>query len=556
MSRLAQQKTWLFLFFFFLTGLLHFYENDPVEKFRNTIFFCLIFTIHISLLICWLETLYARLLPSRSRTYLIMAAGLMILFLILRTFRYRLILTEIPYRYSWYGYYIPLILIPTLFLMSSCCFLRQERYAREWLFFLPSCLLVLMVLTNDLHHMVFVPMEGAAEFNGNSGTYRYGPGYYVAVLWIGLTLCLGILFLVHATRRLSSLKKVILPAFFLLLILPAIWFRIILSQMGSRSFFELPEIFIFCILGSFESCIRSRLVPYNENYPGFFARMKAPAVIRDLAGKDCYRTEVPLRATEEELRRSLLAPVYPEPDTKLRGKALKSGYAFWEEDEKELHRLNRELTAANEVLDEENDLIRAENLLKERKARLDAERQVYDRIAEALYPVQKKVATLLEKEKPDSPSFRRTLAVCCVLNAYAKRKSNLLLLSEENLNRPNRELFLALQESARFLTCCGIEAAAVGESWSSFPLSMIHDHYDTFETLIETYLTEICRMTVSLTENGIRMAVEKREEEVPLPVVWPVKSLPELPETPLPVSCRESEGLVYLTVRAEKEESA
>ena len=218
---------------------------------------------------------------------------------------------------------------------------------------------------------------------------------------------------------------------------------------------------------------------------------------------------------------------------------IRAGYAFWAEDESGLHRENRRLESANELLSEENGLIRAENELKEKKARLDAQNQVYDKIAAALYPRQKRIAELLEAAGPETEDFRKILGECCVLNAWCKRKSNLLLLDESALPEKNRELFLALEESARFLKCCGVEAAAVGEETSGLPLPDVHALYDTFETVIEAWLPSLRRMTVSLLEDGIRMAVDVKE---PLP----------LPETALPVEERTSEGTVFLTVRSGK----
>ena len=293
------------------------------------------------------------------------------------------------------------------------------------------------------------------------------------------------------------------------------------------------------MLGIFEVCIRNRLIPSNENHTGFFAQLGLPVMItgRDLS--PVYTTNRPLDAAEADLEASLQAPVYPQEDIRLSGMEIRAGYAFWTEDESELHRENRRLEAANEILSEENSLIRAENELKEKKARLDAQNRVYDRIAAELFPRQKRIESLLEEAAPGTDGFRRALGECCVLNAWCKRKSNLLLLDEAALPERHRELFLALQESARFLKCCGVDAAAVGEETTDLPLADIHELYDTFEAVIEAWLPAMQRMTVSLLEDGIRLAVDMKQ------------SLP-LPETVLPVEERSGDGTVFLTVRRRK----
>ena len=215
---------------------------------------------------------------------------------------------------------------------------------------------------------------------------------------------------------------------------------------------------------------------------------------------------------------------------------ISGGYAFWIENEHELHEEQRYLNEANALLSEENDLIEVVNKLKEQKARLDAQDMVYARIADAIAPKQKRIETLLEKKAPDNEAFAKDLGIICVLNAYSKRKTNLLLQTEETLPKENRELFLALSESARFLKCCDIDAVAIGEEYSQLPLSDIHDLYDTFETVIETYLPVLKKMTVSIMPDGIRLAME-------------AEKILAIPKTCLPVKCKESDGLLFFTVR-------
>ena len=169
---------------------------------------------------------------------------------------------------------------------------------------------------------------------------------------------------------------------------------------------------------------------------------------------------------------------------------------------------------------------------------------MYDRIAAELYPRQKRIEALLESAKPGTDQFRRALGECCVLNAWCKRKSNLLLLDEVMLPRRNRELFLALQESARFLKCCGVEAAAVGEETTDFPLADIHDLYDSFEAVIEAWLPSLRQVAVSLQEDGIRLAING-DQALFLPEMIP-------PETILPIRKQISDDTVFLTIRRRK----
>ena len=530
--------TVLFICFLLLGGLVHVAEDLSPGNLQNFLFI-LLFTIYVGLILFWIEAVRRRLLPSAARSCMAAAGIMMLLFLVVRTMKYR-ILTDVPSaRLLWYAYYVPFLLIPTLFLLCSISFAGTKKKSRhlEYALLTSAILLSLLMLTNDLHHFAFLPSVPNEVFDGTHGTYSYGFLFYAVYGWAILCVAVGVVFLIRASRKLRDWRKTIQPSLAFAMIPVLAILMNYLDSKGMVRIYQVPEIFIFCLLGVFESCIQNRLVMSNMDYPGFFSHMGFPVTITDNEVAPVYTTAKPITAARGEFESALHAPVYLTENTRLDGKKLRSGYAFWTTDETGLHRMNANLSEANELLSEENDLIRTENELKEKKARLDAQNRVYDRIAYALYPTQKKIEALLRDVTPGTPEHHEALARCCVLNAYSKRKSNLLLRTEDTLTTPNRELFLCLQESVRFMGCCGVEAAAVGEEESDFPLSVIHDLYDTFETLIEALLPNIRHLTVHLTKKGIRLVVDAVE-------------LAPLPKTKLPVSAYEDEGFTYFVVTA------
>ncbi len=535
----------MFIGFLLLGGIFHYF--DPTENlFLNSFLFTGRFAVFAGLILFWIRSVGSRLLQTRVRTYMIAAGIMMLCLLAVQVFSTRIVGDAADAlainRFSKYVYWIPQTVNPALFLMACvriCRYGQDRKRWDEWLLLIPAALLSVMVLTNDLHHLVYRPKADYPELTIVTGRYSQGICFYLLYAWMILAVVTGLVLLFRETGRRSAkgiamLTGAALVWLFMLLINLLVWDWLHVHQPYSTQ-----EINIFGMLGVFEICIRIHLIPGNENYTGFFAQLGQPILITDRNLVPVYQTNRKLAAKEEELRASLKNPVYPQEDIRLSGMAIRAGYAFWTEDETELHRENLRLESANEILSEENDLIRAENELKEKKARLDAQNMVYDRIAAELHPRQKRIESLLESAQPDTEDFRRALGECCVLNAWCKRKSNLLLLDETALPKWNRELFLALQESARFLKCCGVEAAAVGEETSGLPLREIHALYDTFETVVEAWLPSLRRMTVSLLEDGIRMALDTD------------RTLP-LPETILPVEKKISDGTVFLTIRSRK----
>lgn len=533
------KNIWLFVGFLLLAGVCYLFNRTSVT-WLNTLLFSANFAIYAGLILFWMQSVRVRLLPTRMRSYILWAAALMLCALILRVFRYRIVVTgTVPSRYAGYAYWLYTLLIPTLFLMTAIRIQRGEEAGgkrRELLLLVPTLALCLLGLTNDLHFLVYIPKVPLASFDVANGLHSYGPSFYLLFAWMGLMAASGIFILLRVTRKRSG------GIMGYVLLVLGLWLGLellnifVIERYNLRRMFATPEIRIFSMLAIFEICIRSRLIPHNENHVAFFEKLTLPVLITDRHFAAVYHSALPINAKEEDLQSALAAPVYLGEDIKLSGMALDTGNAFWTEDEKELHRENRRLASANELLSEENDLIRVENELKEKKARLDAEAEVYRQIAVAIYPKQKEIDALLEGASPEDEGFPAALARVCVLNAWSKRKSNLLLLSEDNLPKSNRELFLALQESARFLSCCGIEAAAIGKEYTDFPLALVHELYDSFETLLEVYLPFLKRMTVSITGDGLRMALEASED-------------PTLPPIALPVERRQEEGTTYLTIR-------
>ena len=537
----TRRNTIIFVCILLIAGIFHVLDRELPHEY-STIMFYLYTAAYAGLLLSWTQSVRRRLLPTRARKTFIAAAILMVSFIIIRSFKYR-ILYSFPTatRYAWYLFYIPFLFIPALFAISCISMSKigeasdQGKY--NWIL-APAGLLSALVLTNDLHHMVFVPLISIELFSGDTGTYKYGWLYYCVYACCAAYILLGMAFLLRAFGLRKSWRKIVYPLVFLALIPVSVFLQGLLRQRGLPVLYNLPEIYIFCMIGIFESCIRSRFIPYNDNYESFFAAMDFPAAITNGKLAQVYHTKTMINADAEQLRSAVGTSVYLDKDTVLRGKSLSSGSVFWTESESELNRLNEQISAVNDALGEENALLKAENDLKEKKARLDAQNAVYDRIARDLYPVQKRIQKILDNADPSGPDFSSDLAVCCVYNAYSKRRSSLLLLSEEKLPLRNRELFLSLQESARYLSCCGIDAAAVGESWSEFSLGTICDLYDSFEAVIEAYLPVLKRLTVSITDSGIRIAAEAGTP----------KSRPEIN---LPFSVSVSDEVQYITINAD-----
>lgn len=537
-----KKNTLLFILVFVSAGLVHVLEDvfhnvpDP-DYSLVTFIFCLMLIVYPLLLLFWIISIRTRLLPSSSRNYMFAAALLMILYLCLRAFRYRIAASPTGLRYGWYGYYVPMILMPTLFMMVC---IRSGKGANtkfnERLLLIPAVLLAAVVMTNDLHHGVFVPKPDTLVLIGSGGTYTYTFLFYLIYAWMILSIIIGVAILLKECGR-GHDKKTMLEVIGVI----AVWMLLLQLHNLKRLFefippWETPELNIFSIIAIFEICIRKRLIPHNENYSGFFAKLPMPVMISDKSFEPVYRSAGVMDAGRKQLEDALKEAVYIDEDHKLSGKSINGGFAFWVEDESEVIRANEMLKEANELLESENTLIEYENKQKEENAYVSSRHHIYHDIAERMYPYQMRIRDMLNELKPGDRDFREGIAYVSVLNAYVKRKSNFLLLASEADKISMNELYLAVCESGRYLSYVGLKTS-VEESGSEaeLPAEALIALYDSFEVLAEAMIGEGKLLMVSFIPDGLKLACDK--------TTLPVTEVPAYMESDI------SEDILYITLR-------
>ena len=536
------KNTWLFIGFLLLAGIANLLSRLPGSE-KSTLMTCVNYLTFLGLLLFWIEAVRVRLLPTAARTSILGAAFLMLLHLLLRIFKYRFAVSVVSMRYTVYAYWIPQMLTPALFLISCFRIRRGGQEKRRWkedLLLIPAGLLALLAMTNDMHSLVYVPQIALSEFILKTGTYRYGPAFWPMNAWmIGATVS-GLLLLYRSSGQMP--KKAIQ----LITGIAVLWGGLILLNLlvldrlpGGYHMYNNPEIHIFCMLGVFEICIRYRLIPYNENYTAFFQKLQIPSVITDRAFRPVYCTDAAFPAGAESLETASKEPVSLTQDQKLYGKAIRAGYAFWVQDESAVRRAQERLLEANEMIEQENDLIRAEKEQKEQDAYLQSRHRIYHEIAAELYPCQKKITQILNEATPGAADFQEKIAFVSVLNAYVKRKTNLLLLAAENELLSKNELFLALQESANYLTLAGLHTTVQKPEEKQLPAELILALYDAFEATAEQLLGKAPSLMASWYGDGLRLAAEAESEPDPAAIS-------------LPVRFRRSEDVLYMELLAGK----
>ena len=117
-------------------------------------------------------------------------ALLMIFWFIIRTLKYYFISAELYpgiVRHLWYMYYLAMLYIPLLAVYVAMSIGETEDShlpMKAALLYIPTLFLFLLVITNDLHELVFTFPADVAVWTDND--YSYGVGYYIV---FPLSLC-------------------------------------------------------------------------------------------------------------------------------------------------------------------------------------------------------------------------------------------------------------------------------------------------------------------------------------------------------------------------------
>lgn len=143
------------------------------------------------------------------RRYLTAVSLLMIFWFAVRTMKYYFVISTTVTRYLWYLYYLPMLFIPLLAVYVSISLGKPEGFRlpkQSLLFYIPTLLCLLLVLTNDLHQWVFTFPAGAVW---SDKEYDYAVGYYIVFAWN--VICALTAFVIMAVMSRKSTKEKYLP---------------------------------------------------------------------------------------------------------------------------------------------------------------------------------------------------------------------------------------------------------------------------------------------------------------------------------------------------------
>ena len=477
----------------------HIFHSPAVSHLRSG--------IYVFLFSAWCYSLWIRIVQTQVRRYLLAISVLMVLWILLRSIKFSIESTDAE-RWLWYFYYFPMLFIPMLSVFVSRSLGKGEDFRLpRWtkLLYVPTLLLLLLVLTNDLHQQVFSFPSGVLS----DREYRYEVGYFFVLGWE--TLCAGfaLLSMVRNCRIPRGRSVWWLPLVPLALSLAyacayvkeIYWVWVLAGDM------TVSQCLIFASI--LECCIQCGLIQSNLGYDELFEATSLPVQITDQAFCSQY-VSVAMQGTlpPNELRQMRVDTIHLGDDTLLKRHRLRRGWVFWKEDISALNQIQKELELTGDELRDTGDVLAAENAQHARWLKLTEENRLYDMMeaqtARQIAMLRDLLAELRKTEDPDRA--RHLLGQVIIIGTYIKRRSNLIFVGVQRGAISVQELRLCLNESSENISVYGADCKTIVKGEGQLTVEQATQVYDLFEAVVETELESLRALLISI-EVGKRVEV-------------------------------------------------
>ena len=469
----------------------HIFHSPAVSHLRSG--------LYVFLFSVWCYSLWIRIVQTQARRYLLAISVLMVLWILLRSIKYSIENTDVE-RWLWYFYYFPMLFIPMLSVFVSRSLGKGEDFRLpRWtkILYLPTLLLLLLVLTNDLHQQVFSFPSGVLS----DRAYRYESRYFFVLAWEALCAGFALLSMVKncripRSRRIRWLPLVPLAlslAYAYAYVKKVHWVWVLAGDM------TVSQCLIFASI--LECCIQCGLIQSNLGYDELFEATSLPVQITDPAFCSQY-VSVSMQGAlpQSELRQMQQDTVHLGDDTLLKRHKLRRGWVFWKEDISALNQIRKELELTRDELRDTGDVLAAENAQRARWLKLTEENRLYDMMeaqtARQIAMLRDLLAELQKTE--DSGRARHLLGQVIIIGTYIKRRSNLIFVGVQRGAISAQELLLCLNESSENISVYGADCKAIVKGEGQLTVEQATQVYDLFEAVVETELESLRALLISI----------------------------------------------------------
>ncbi len=387
----------------------------------------------------------------------------------------------------WYSYYIFQLTLPVVILWLALVVDKPEEQSAIpiWMraVHMINAILLLFVLTNNLHNLVFVPDMSDPKW-GNTYTYTYGFMFYFVQAGCWIPMIAGVVMLLYKGRYGLRKRGVLFVAALLgLLAAYAVGYELRVPIAWESDYTMTVGVFILLL---FETCIRSGIIPVNSKYAKLFAHSPLSMQITDNDGVAVLRSEYAATGDKAMYTGSITpqTPLQHDENSVLFSDKIAGGYVYWKEDVSKVVRLHKDieesikkLEAANAVLVKEEAIKRA---VSEETSRTQLMKQLENEISSHIARLSVMMEKLGRAQDSSKAIARITLLLC-----YVKRRCNLFFRERETLLYHADELTLYMDELSEMAGYSGVRIIFTCELNESVPIRRATIFYDCFYNVLD-----------------------------------------------------------------------
>ncbi|NLC72934.1 MAG: hypothetical protein GX684_04075 [Ruminococcaceae bacterium] len=385
----------LFILFFLSAGLVHVLAKLSIFVLRSN---NLIFGIYTCAILLWVSHTDKKILQPAVRRYFRAIAILLIILSAARTLRYELFPDETTIgRYIWYSYYFFFIANAILLFLSVLYIgkAEDEKVDKRWnLIYIPAAVLVLLMMTNDVHQLAFLFPEGISKYP--SVPVKYGILYFITLGFLML-ITMSVITITFFRAVKSKRRDIWIP--FIVVMFWGLYAFLYVIDIEPfywvRAAYKAPEFNCIITIAFTESLLATHLLPSNHGYDKFWDMSSLKIGMQDDCDNFIKTSEENRELSPELIKKAQEKPIYLDSDSVLHAAKISGGRSFWINDIRELRKLHLYASEMGDVMQEENELIRAETQMIEDMLRIEQQSKIYDEIRGKLDDKLQKLSLIL-----------------------------------------------------------------------------------------------------------------------------------------------------------------
>lgn len=454
-----------------------------------TFLFAIIFTF-------WTIRFYYKLYDKKIRCYILFIGFLIIFWMLIRIIK-GLIDFPLGERLCWYLYYLPLIFIPTLYYVCSSSLLGKMNKNKKFIYSF-SGILLLLVLTNDFHELVF-------KFDYDKffyDDYTHYIGYYLICFWIFYLFSKSLVDLALYRMKYKKDMKGFLP-FGVILIGLSYTICYVLNVPYIRSInMSVVNSCLICI--GIELAFYLNLIPNNSKYIDKFLKSNLDMAIVSNDVKTIYTTKVFKIIPQyilDDILDSRVKESYSSDNIIYDIRKNKDSYVILKNDISEIKSIEKEIKDQRKELIKQQESIKSQEKAKKELCELKYRKEVIDKVELGLSLKRNEAKEILSKRNVSKSDLEKVQRIII----FSKKKS-MLMISEINGDSYNEDaISLLINELFNSMVSSGVKGFAKIKDRIVIKGNAMSLLYDIVYELIECSLNGSIMLFISKDKDVIKL---------------------------------------------------